>query len=191
MSATHEASKLPALIDRACNRLEAARTSAEVLEAKAIAEAALHYSKVTKAANETHADCLRMIVRAEMRMADEIDKGQASGHIAQQGRPKKHSEPEYLSTVGVQAKQVHEWRELRDAGPQKVETAIRSALSEGRAPTKADIRRAVRDPLDTTAATEYKNDEGESTTLYHLKRYWGMATKRDRQAFRRFINESH
>ena len=41
---------LPALIDRSSARLVAARNSAEVLEAKAIAEAALHYARVTKAA---------------------------------------------------------------------------------------------------------------------------------------------
>lgn len=31
---------------------------------------------------DTHADCLRMIVRAEMRMADEIDQGHARGDVA-------------------------------------------------------------------------------------------------------------
>jgi hypothetical protein len=60
-----EVANIPALIDRSSARLIAARTSAEVLEARAVAEAALHYAKVTKAANETHADCLRIITRAE------------------------------------------------------------------------------------------------------------------------------
>lgn len=49
---------LPGLLARAGQRLLDARTSAEVLEAKKLAEAALHYAKVTKAANETHADCI-------------------------------------------------------------------------------------------------------------------------------------
>ena len=68
---------LPGLLARAGQRLLDARDAAEVLEAKHLAEAALHLAKVTKAANETHADCLRIIARAEMRMADEIDRGQA------------------------------------------------------------------------------------------------------------------
>jgi hypothetical protein len=85
MSAAAQHIQLPALIDRATRCLAEARTSAEVLEAKAAAEAALHYAKVTKAANETQADCLRMIVRAEMRMADEIDRGQANGEVASAG----------------------------------------------------------------------------------------------------------
>jgi hypothetical protein len=54
-----------------------------VLEAKAIAEAALHFARVTQAANETRADCLRMIVRPEMQMADEVD---ADSSVAQSPR---------------------------------------------------------------------------------------------------------
>ena len=62
MPQTEETSEnLPALIDRAGQRLLGARTSGEVLEAKYIAEAALHYARVTKAANDTQADCLRII----------------------------------------------------------------------------------------------------------------------------------
>ena len=73
---------LPGLLARAGQRLLDARDAAEVLEAKHLAEAALHLAKVTNAAKETHADCLRIIARAEMRMADEIDRGQASGEVA-------------------------------------------------------------------------------------------------------------
>jgi hypothetical protein len=58
---------LPAIIDRASARLMAARNSAEVLEAKALCRGRLHYAKVTKAANEAHADCLRVIARSEIR----------------------------------------------------------------------------------------------------------------------------
>ena len=72
-SVSGDADSLPALLSRAGQRLLYARTSAQVLEAKKIAELALHYAKVTNAANETHADCLRIITRAEMRMADEVD----------------------------------------------------------------------------------------------------------------------
>lgn len=65
---------LPALIDRARSRLAEARTSAEVLEAQAAAKAAPLYARLQKAANETQADCLSIIERAEMRMADELDR---------------------------------------------------------------------------------------------------------------------
>lgn len=137
---------LPSLINRAGMRLLEAKSSAEVLEAKKIAEAALHYARVTKAANETHADCIRIITRAEMRMANEIDEGKASGELASQGRPDKTSEARtFLEDIGVSKQRVSEWRDLRDAGDEVVETAIGKALSEGRAPTKSEILNAARE----------------------------------------------
>lgn len=63
---------LPALVSRAGQRLLDAHSSAEVLEAKALAEAALHYAKVTQAANDTHADCIRIITCASMRIAPSV-----------------------------------------------------------------------------------------------------------------------
>src|SRR5512144_3020979 len=80
--ATGATCSLPALIDRARTRLAEARTSAEVLEARAAAMAAMHYAKLQKAANETQADCLSIIKRAELRMADEIDVAQQRGEVA-------------------------------------------------------------------------------------------------------------
>lgn len=141
--------KLPILIDRARQRLAEARTSAEVLEAKAVAEAALHYAKLTKAANETHADCLRMIVRAEMRMADEIDDGQERGEVAtREQHPRglvldSDKPPVTFEDLGVSRQRVAEWRDVRDAGEAVIEQAIDRALRENRAPTKADIHRAI------------------------------------------------
>lgn len=134
---------LPALVTRAGQRLLDARSSAEVLEAKALAEAALHYAKITKAANDTHADCLRIITRAEMRMADEIDKTPSA-----QGRnlPNVQTPDERASydEMGLDRRRVAEWREVRDAGEGVVESALQNALAEGRAPTKAEILNAAK-----------------------------------------------
>ena len=152
----NEVANLPALIDRACSRLASARTSAEVLEAKAIAEMALHYARITKAANETHADCLRMIVRAEMRMADEIDTGQERGEISSGGRP---NETVLTSdSLGLDRRRVAEWRETRDAGQEVVEQAIQGALAEGRPPTKSDIAAHVRGTFGTGENEWYTPD---------------------------------
>ena len=144
------AENLPALIDRATRCLAEARTSAEVLEAKAIAEAALHFAKVTRAANDTQANCLRMIVRAEIRMADEIDRGQALGEVAlpnqpvsQYVQPADVPKPATYEDLGVARQRVADWRAVRDAGPAFVERVITRALAEDRAPTKADIHRAI------------------------------------------------
>jgi N6-adenosine-specific RNA methylase IME4 len=132
---------LPGLLARAGQRLLDARDAAEVLEAKKLGEFALHLAKVTKAANETHADCLRIITRAEMRMADEIDRGQAAGEVRTQADNQLVRVPDKLGfeDLGIARQRLSEWREIRDAGESVVETAITKALSEGRAPTKAEI----------------------------------------------------
>ncbi len=148
------ACSLPALIDRARTRLAEARSSAEVLEARAAAMAAMHYAKLQKAANETQADCLLLIKRAEIRMADEIDAAQQRGEVATDatggGRPSKtcpefgQVSPATYDELGISSQRVAEWREMRDAGEAVVDEAIQAALDEGRAPTNADIQRAVK-----------------------------------------------
>ena len=113
--------RLPALIDRARTRLAEARTSAEVLEARAAAKAALHYAKLQRAAIETQADCLSMIKRAEIRMADEIDAAQESGEVARHGGDRKTEikvqssdlDPATFDELGISKQRVAEWRELR------------------------------------------------------------------------------
>jgi hypothetical protein len=143
---------VPELLSRAAQRLLDARSSGEVLEAKKWAEAALALARVTKAANDTHANCLRVIIRAETRMADEIDAGQQRGEVATAGNPNVRSRdncespPATLDDLGVSRQRVAEWRETRDAGESVVEQAITTALDEGRAPTKEDIRRAIKSP---------------------------------------------
>ena len=69
-------------------------------------------------------------------MADEIDRGQASGELAKQGRPEENRQGSAVySDLGIDHRRVSEWREIRDAGPEAVEQAINGALAEGRAPT--------------------------------------------------------
>jgi len=138
-----DSESLPSLLARAGQRLLDARSAGEVLEAKKIAEAALALAKITKAANETHADCLRIILRAEMRMAEEID---ADPNVAPRGWKSdvQRSDITTLDDIGVSRQRLAEWRGVRDAGEEVVEEAIQEALDEGRAPTKADITRKVR-----------------------------------------------
>ena len=159
---------LPALIDRAASRLINAKSSAELLEAKQLAEAALHYARVTKAANDTHADCLRMITRAEIRMANEIDRGQKDDEIASRGRPPKNPHtagvlPKYHE-LGISDQRVSEWRTVRDAGEEVVERVLRAAIDENRAPTKSEILAAAREIKNEAAeAKKEKRAEREST----------------------------
>jgi hypothetical protein len=129
-----------------------------VLEARAAPEAALHYAKLQKAANETQADCLAMIKRAEIRMADEIDAAQARGDVARptdslrQNTVARNSGNGAVTydELGVTSQRVAEWR---DAGEGTVDQAMQAALDENRAPTNADIQRALRERHHRTQFT--------------------------------------
>src|SRR5690606_33695157 len=89
--------------------------------------------RVTSAANETHADCLRIIVRAEMRMADEIDSAQERGEVARPDGSTHHRPAEgvhapdtftaTLDDLGVPRQRLSEWRDVRDADPEVVSPA--------------------------------------------------------------------
>lgn len=176
---------LPSLIMRASKRLADAKSSAEVLEAKAAAEAALHYAKVTGAANDTHADCLRIITRAEIRMASEIDRGQDHGEVAKPGRKANVPASDNKATMaelGVSRQRVNEWRKVADAGEDKVEAAIQGALDEGRAPVKADIHKAAGIVKDKPKSSRNIFDE--------MIALWTEATAEDREAFVAYLQVS-
>lgn len=166
---------LPEIISRAGNRLLEARDSGELLEAKKIAEAALHYARVSKAANETHADCIRIITRAEMRMANEVDAGRDRGELAKQGDPRTSGVS--LREIGIDDRRLSEWRDIRDAGESIVESALNRALSEGRAPTKAEILQAAREIRDERQGdkkerrAERERELGSKQTALPNKRY--------------------
>src|SRR5262249_35793052 len=49
-----------------------------------------------------------------------------------------------LADAGITSQRLSEWREMRDAGEPVIEKAIQEALDQGRAPTKAGIKRKVR-----------------------------------------------
>jgi hypothetical protein len=142
-SAGADAASVPALIDRAAARLATARSSGEMLEARRIAQAALHYAKIAKAASNVQADCLRIIVRAEMLMANAIDSGRESGEVASKGGDTTIPRGPGVATleeIGVSSQRLSEWRELRDAGETRVLAAIHAQLADDRVPTKSGIK---------------------------------------------------
>jgi hypothetical protein len=98
------------------------------------------YSVIQPTAPQNIEQLPALIDRAEMRMADEIDRGQANGELAPRHRQKEALASPTLSDLGVRRDQLHEWRQLRDVGVAAVEQVINDVLFEGRAPTKADIR---------------------------------------------------
>ena len=81
--------------------------------------------------------------------------------------------------------------------PEAWEAASNKAKEESRPVTARDVeaeveKRTSRDPLDTgrTAEETEVQEDKDSATLYHLKRYWNMATKKDRKQFRRWMDEN-
>ena len=64
--------------------------------------------------------------RAEMRMADEIDRGQAEGAVAGQGGDRSKVQTSDLATcddLGISKQRVSEWRDVRDAGEQIISSS--------------------------------------------------------------------
>lgn len=156
---------LPALIDRASAALAAARTSAEVLEAKEMAGAVydlakraarLHKAKsahdeLIAAAYRAQANALEIESRAKRRLADEYDAAQERGEVATQADGARirdlipnEDKVATLADLGIDARAIHEARKFRDAGEAVVQTVINDALADGRAPTRAEVRRAVK-----------------------------------------------
>jgi hypothetical protein len=146
------ASTLPGLIDRARMHLELAKTHAEVFEAHAAAQAARHLAKLIHASNESQAEILRLVLRAELRMVDEIRVARERREIARRkdgpairdlDRTSDKIAPATLAEIGVDRRRVHEWRILAEVGFEWIEQQICLALLAGRAPTYEEILRAA------------------------------------------------
>ncbi|MGP9819228.1 hypothetical protein ACTZWW_04365 [Salinarimonas sp. NSM] len=153
---------LPTLIDRATAALASARTSGEVLEARDMArmayDAAKSAARIMKA-KEAHdsliadvhraqAHALAIRARAEMRLAEEYDIAQEGGEVARPGNP-NFSEGEKLPSardVGLQPKDLHEARVMRDAEraePGVIQRTINRIVERGEEPTRAALKREI------------------------------------------------
>ena len=163
---------LPVLINRAVEALEAARTSAEVLEARDLArvayDAAKSAGRIAKAKQahdsilvdvhraQAHATFIR--ARAEMRLAQEYDEAQDRGEVARHGaseggRGNQHGNvsKQNVTTaadLGLARKDIHEARQLRDAEaaePGAIRRALDGMIERGEEPTRAALKREVID----------------------------------------------
>jgi hypothetical protein len=162
-----------ALISRARSLLKHARSAVEVLKAKDMAAAALHLAKLTRATNETHADCVRTIVLAESLVADQVDAAQERGELARKDRhpgsvrSSDTEQPATLDEVGIKRQRLIEWRRRRDAGSEVIEEAIKEALDHDRAPTLADVDRKIKEKRGgKTEATvmDFRANAAQSTS---------------------------
>jgi hypothetical protein len=159
---------LPLLIDRATKALAEAKTAAEVLEARDVASVAYDMAKkaarlgkakeahdeLIAAAHRAQADALMIEAQAKRRLADEYDRAQERGEVAKHGgiRGNQHAKvcDENVATaadIGLSRLEIHEARELRDAeaaDPGIVRRTVEEAVTAGKEPTKAKLRRAVK-----------------------------------------------
>lgn len=154
---------LPALIDKATSALEAARTSAEVLEARDMARAAYDAAKSAgriakaKSAHDTlmvevhraQAHALALRARAEMRLAEEYDAAQERGEVQSHGGDKSNVSQGNVATaadIGLSRKDIHEARKLRDAEAERpglVQQAIDAMVERGEEPTRARLKSEI------------------------------------------------
>jgi len=157
----HRAVALPVLVQRAADALLAAKSSAEVLEARDMAGVAYAAAKTAgrmaraKEAHDTllaevyraQADALLIEAQAKMRLADEYDAAQEAGEVAGHGRSKVEGD-NVTSTadLGIRRDEIHEARKLRDAEraePGLAERALNAMVERGEEPTKAELRRKI------------------------------------------------
>jgi phage N-6-adenine-methyltransferase len=109
-----------AQLTQAERMLAAIATAADAVDVIRCAEAARVLAQQAKLGTSAinHATVIKM--RAERRLADVVDEGQASGEIAPQGRPKKppagggFMPPPTLGDIGVNDRRLAEARKIRD-----------------------------------------------------------------------------
>lgn len=161
---------LPSLVSRAADQLAEAKTSAEVLEAKATAgvayDAAKSAGRIARM-KEAHDDLIQKIYRsqaqcviiegeAQARLADEYDAAQERGEVAKLGSNQHRDEGVVVSnTLGLRRDQIHEMRKVRDVlrkDPTAIEDKVNALVEQGLEPTKAAIREQLQQALKNPSA---------------------------------------
>lgn len=161
---------LPALVRQAANRLAAAETSAEVLEARdaaaliydaakraaRIEKAKRAHDEVISAVYHAQADALEIESLAKRRLADEYDLAQERGEVAGHGGDRKINLPDAkLENINLSYREIHEARRIRDAeesDPGIVRRTLDTLIDAGHEPTRAAVKRAI-GTKSTTAAS--------------------------------------
>ena len=153
---------LPMLVDRASAALSNARSAAEVLEAREIADfvydtarraARLQKAKgahdeLVAAAHRAQADALEIEANAKRRLATEYDAAQERGELKKAGKPNCSSAEQLpgVEDLGISRKEIFEARQIRDAEeaePGIVRRVLDEHLDRGDEPTKAALRKIV------------------------------------------------
>jgi hypothetical protein len=159
--------KLPLLIEQAAAALAKATTAAEFLEAHdqaafvydaakmaaRFAKAKQAHDTIIAACRKAQADALLIEARAQMRLAEEYDAAQARGELAKHSGgnpqivPNKNDLPKTAAELGLDRKEIHEARRVRDAEKAKP-GIVEQTLAAAGEPTRARLKRAVDEVLE-------------------------------------------
>lgn len=177
-----QAADLAALVDRASTTLMQARSSAEVLQAKAeagiaydaakrtarIAEAQGAHDDLIAAVRRSQADAAEIEAVAKRRLADEYTAGQARGEVAGRGKPvnipDRNNKPATAAELRISPKDVHSGRlvsEAEAASPGIVRQSLTAMVEKGVEPTRAALGRALVQAVGR-AAPKPKREPGAS-----------------------------
>ena len=191
---------LPSLVQRAASQLASATSAAEVLEARDMAsvayDAAKRAARLARAkgahdeliakAHRAQADALEIEAMAKRRLADEYDAAQLRGEVRSNGeRSFSQTEKVGFADVGLNAKDIHEARQIRDAEetyPGIVRRTLDAALEAGEEPTKAVVRHVIEPRKHRRLSVAGKQ-------LARLREAWRAACPAVRQQFLAEISE--
>jgi len=164
----------------------------------AAVEYAIHCQRDRR--NLSDADMLRWIAEVDKRKTAQ-ERAHEGGKAGGRGRgdslapdgvklSEKKSAAATAAVVGTSARKVERARTVLDKATDEVKQAVeKGEMSINQAYNETVNPREPRDPLDAPTEVE-RPFQPESAALLQLKRDWRRANKKDKKAFREWINEN-
>jgi hypothetical protein len=176
------------MIGRAMQALDNARTLADTVRAMKLAQAAKELAKIANAANAARGDCLRIEVLAQIRIVEEYDAAQQRGEVAGEGGDHRSitalsADSDRLPTLedlDLDRRRMSEWRDMARAGEDAALQVISDALDHGREPTKAAVRRAIKEGVGINALRAFSGNNEYYTPARYIEAARGHGRDRPR-----------
>lgn len=144
MSVIHDDSHGIERLTKAERMLAEVASAQDAIQIRDMAEAARVWAQRSKlgTASVNHATAIKL--KAEMRIANLVDEGQAAGQIATPGQPSNvraaKNTPATLAEIGLNARQVSEARTIRDGyTPDAVDELVQSANEQDKVLTRTEF----------------------------------------------------
>lgn len=147
MSVIHDERHGLERLSQAERMLAEVASAQDAIQIRDMAEAARVWAQRSRlgSASVNHATAIKL--KAEMRIADLVDEGQAAGQIAAAGKPviisSHDNKPASLADIGLTAQSVLEARRIRDAyTPESVDELVAAANSQDQVLSRKDFVKA-------------------------------------------------